>query len=292
MQLVEDGIVLRARVAVLEIGAAGAADQQRIAGEYPVGKQERIRIVGVARRVEHVETHAFDADVVAFGDAHGDDVGLGVLAHHGDAMGAVAQRAKPGDVIGVQMRVYGLHQPEIELAHELQIALDALEDRIDDQRLAAAPAGEEIGVGAGRAVEELAEDHARLLMRPRRPQCGGSEDRTERYAVDAALQPSGLKTRWLDGGNFASFAAGRIGRRTQFAAAIRAASLEQAVGAVAAERALERADNGVMRIGRQIPVAAFATRPERKHGRLPARWRVFKKTGVRCRRSLESVTRQ
>ena len=158
--------------------------------------------------------HAFDADVVAFGDAHGDDVGLGVLAHHGDAMGAIAQRAESGDVIGVQMRVHGFHQPEIELAHELQVALDALEDRIDDQRFSAPPAGEEIGVGARGAVEELAEDHARLLMRPRRPQCGGSEDRTERYAVDAVLQPSGLKTRWLDGGNFASFAAGRIGRRT------------------------------------------------------------------------------
>jgi hypothetical protein len=34
------------------------------------------------------------------------------------------------------------------------------------------------------------------------------------YAADAVLQPSGLKTRWLDGGNFASFAAGRMGRRT------------------------------------------------------------------------------
>jgi hypothetical protein len=34
------------------------------------------------------------------------------------------------------------------------------------------------------------------------------------YAVDAALQPSGLKMRWPDGGYFASFAAGRTGRRT------------------------------------------------------------------------------
>jgi hypothetical protein len=39
-ELVEDRIVLRARVAVLEIGAAGAADQQRVAGEDPVLHQE------------------------------------------------------------------------------------------------------------------------------------------------------------------------------------------------------------------------------------------------------------
>jgi hypothetical protein len=43
---------------------------------------------------------------------------------------------------------------------------------------------------------------------------GGSEIRGQPYAAGAAAQPSGLKTRWLDGGYFASFAAGRIGRRT------------------------------------------------------------------------------
>ena len=118
----------------------------------------------MAGRVQHVEPHAFDLDAIAFGDAHGDDVGMGLLAHHRDAMGAVAQRAEPGHVIGVQVRVHGLDQLEVELAHELQVALDPFQHRIDDQRLAAMSAGEEIGVGAGRAVEELAEDHARLLV--------------------------------------------------------------------------------------------------------------------------------
>ena len=162
-QLVEDGIVLRARIAVLEIGAAGAADQQRVAGENAVGQQERVGVVGVAGRIQHVEAHALDLDAVAFRHAHGDDVGVGMLAHHRDAMGAVAQRAEPGHVVGVQMGVHGLDQFEVELAHELQIAIDPLQHRIDDQRLAAMPAGEEIGVGAGRAVEKLAEDHANLL---------------------------------------------------------------------------------------------------------------------------------
>ena len=63
-------------------------------------------------------------------------------------MGAVAQRAEPGDVVGVQMGVDGLDQFEVELAHQLQIAIDPLQHRIDDQRLAAVPAGEQIGVGA------------------------------------------------------------------------------------------------------------------------------------------------
>ena len=71
----------------------------------------------------------------------------------------VAQRPEPGDMVGVQMRVDRLHQPQIELVHQLQVAVDLFQHRIDDQRLAAAPAGEQIGVGPRDAVEELAEDH-------------------------------------------------------------------------------------------------------------------------------------
>ena len=119
----------------------------------------------MAGRVEHIEAQTLDLDAIAFGDPHGDDVGVGVLAHHRDAMGAVAQRAEPGDVVGVQMRVHGLDQLEVELAHELQIAVDPLQHRIDDQRLAAVPAGEKIGVGARGAVEQLAEDHGQFLLR-------------------------------------------------------------------------------------------------------------------------------
>ena len=158
-QLVEDRIVLRARIAVLEIGAAGAADQQRVAGEHAVAHQEAVGIVGVAGRVEHVERDALDRELVAFGEPHRHHVDLALLAHHGDAVGAVAQRAEPGDVVGMQMGVDRLDQLEVELVDELEVAVDLLQHRIDDQRLAAAPAGEQIGVGAGDAVEELAEDH-------------------------------------------------------------------------------------------------------------------------------------
>ena len=124
--------------------------------------EEGIEIVGVPRRVKHIEAQSLDLDAVAFRHAHGDNVGVRLLAHHCDAMSAVAQRTQSGDMVGVQMRVGGLDQLEIELAHELQIAVDLLQHRIDDQRLAAMPAGDEIGVGAGNAVEELAEDHRRL----------------------------------------------------------------------------------------------------------------------------------
>ena len=119
-------------------------------------------IIGVPRRVKHIEAQSLDLDAVAFRHTHGDDVGMRLLAHHRDAMSAVAQRTQSGDMVGVQMRIDGLDQLKIKLTHELQIAVDFFEHWIDDQRFAAMPTGDEIGVRPRNAVEELAENHWRL----------------------------------------------------------------------------------------------------------------------------------
>jgi hypothetical protein len=87
------------------------------------------------------------------------DIDSRLLAHHGDAVRAVAKRAEAGDVVGVDVCVDRLDQLEVELFHELQVAIDLLQHGIDDQRLPAAPAGHEVAIGARNAVEELAEDH-------------------------------------------------------------------------------------------------------------------------------------
>ena len=141
-KLAEDRVVLRACIAILKIRAAGATDEQRIASKHTVAHEKRVRIVGVPRRVKHIEAQPLDLYAVAFRHPHGDDVGVRLLAHHRDAMGAVAKRTQSGDMVGVQMRIDGLDQLEIELAHELQIAVDLLQHRIDDQRLAAMPTRE------------------------------------------------------------------------------------------------------------------------------------------------------
>src|SRR4051794_34147014 len=74
-------------------------------------------------------------------------------------MGPVAERAEAGEMIGMEVRIDGLDQSEVEFVHELEVPVDLLQHRIDDQRLASAPAGQKIGVGSRDAVEELAEDH-------------------------------------------------------------------------------------------------------------------------------------
>src|SRR5690606_1799719 len=51
----------------------------------------------------------------------------------------------------------------------------------------------------------------------------------------------------------------------QLSAAIRAPAFEQLLGAAGAERAFERADARLKRVGRQVDVAAFAVRSQLEH---------------------------
>jgi hypothetical protein len=59
----------------------------------------------------------------------------------------------------MQMGIHRLDQPQLQLIDELDVTVDLLDHRIDDQRLAAATAGKQVSIGAGHVVEELAEDH-------------------------------------------------------------------------------------------------------------------------------------
>src|SRR6202020_1539095 len=81
-------------------------------------------------------------------------------------------RTQSRDVVGVEMRIHGFDQFQIQLAHQLEIAVDALQDGVDDQGLAAVSAGEQICVSARRAVEELAKNHVHLLWLERCRFCG------------------------------------------------------------------------------------------------------------------------
>ena len=63
-------------------------------------------------------------------------------------------------MIGVQMGVDRLHQPQIEFAQQLAVAVGLLQHGIEDQRLAAGAARQQVAVGARNAVEKLTKDHA------------------------------------------------------------------------------------------------------------------------------------
>ena len=93
------------------------------------------------RRIHGIQNHALDPELFPVGYANGHYVHLALRAHHGDALRAVAQRAKAGDVIGVKVRIHCLDQIELEFVHQAQIAIHLVQHRIDDQRFSAATAG-------------------------------------------------------------------------------------------------------------------------------------------------------
>ena len=65
-------------------------------------------------------------------------------------------------MIGVQVGVDRLDELQLEFPDELEIAIDLLQHGIDDQRLASPPAREQIGIGSGYGIEQLAKDQGCL----------------------------------------------------------------------------------------------------------------------------------
>ena len=113
----------------------------------------------MAGRIDCIERKPLDCQFLTVGQTHRDDVCLGLFAHYRDAMRVITQRAQPGDMIGMQVGVDCLHQFQVEFPDELKVAINLLQDRIDDQSLAARPAREQVGIGAGDLIEKLTKDH-------------------------------------------------------------------------------------------------------------------------------------
>ena len=88
------------------------------------------------------QAHVFGAD-----DGGQPDLTAGGLVH----------QPAPGHVVSVGVGVDRRHQFDSQLANQGEIAVVLLEDRVDDYPLAAGHIGQQVGEGAGVAVEELAE---------------------------------------------------------------------------------------------------------------------------------------
>ena len=66
----EDRFVLRARIAILEIGSPCTPYQQRVAGEHAIGHGEAVGIVGVTWRIEDIESNALYLYLVSIINPH------------------------------------------------------------------------------------------------------------------------------------------------------------------------------------------------------------------------------
>ena len=107
----------------------------------------------MARRIHRGKAQPLDRHRVTICNTYRYDVYWRLLAHHGDAVRSVAERPHGGDMIGMDMRIDHLHQPQVELLEKLQVTVRFLENGIDQQRLAAGPACKQIGVCRRHGIE-------------------------------------------------------------------------------------------------------------------------------------------
>ncbi|MEB3260065.1 MAG: hypothetical protein VKP63_05490 [Cyanobacteriota bacterium] len=77
-------------------------------------------------------------------------------------------------MVGVDVGVEGGDQIDAQFADQGEIAVVPLEHRIDHHALAAGEVGEEVGEGAGFAVEELAQEEGAATRGGGQGQPGGS----------------------------------------------------------------------------------------------------------------------
>src|SRR5215204_5072137 len=89
----------------------------------------------------------------------------------------------------MQVRIDSLHQPQIEFMHETQVMIDLFQHGVDDQRLAAGAAGEQVTIGSGYAVEELSKDHR--ISRSRMPISYQPRDETSAFRLDWQVSARG-----------------------------------------------------------------------------------------------------
>ncbi|MNR39671.1 hypothetical protein D3C85_1578980 [compost metagenome] len=77
------------------------------------------------------------------------------------AAGGAAQVAEGGDVVGMGVAVDGQQQAQLQFAEQAQVVVQLVLDRVDQHGFAVV--GQQVGIGRADAVEELAQEHFRLL---------------------------------------------------------------------------------------------------------------------------------
>jgi hypothetical protein len=139
----------RRRVALLEIGAAAAADQEAITGERHAAVVQHIgqAAVGMARGRANQKSPATEGNDIVLYQAAVGTRGTAPRRQHDLAAQASLEQPSTGHVIGMNMSFQGRDQAEAKLIDKSRITTDLLEHRIDQHRLAAALIAEQIGVG-------------------------------------------------------------------------------------------------------------------------------------------------
>ena len=162
--LIFDGPVHRPGITLLEVAAAGAADQQAVAGEahavivgHITDATRRVSWRGTHLEVPPPEGHAIAMIKPQVGSPHCVAV---ALRDPDPALGRLSHQPGTCDVVGVAMCIEHGGEVESEFLQQRQVAEVLLEHGVDDHGLSALRITQKIRVGRRRRVEQLPEDEA------------------------------------------------------------------------------------------------------------------------------------
>src|SRR5208282_2612275 len=141
-----------------EIGAPGAVDEQNIAGEDAILREQAYRIRSVARRVEDAEFLVAYFQRLTVFDMDTDVRSRRETMHHDRRTGQLAQLHRAAAMIGVSVRVDDRIQTPSVIREDREVALDLVAQRIDEGGLAGCFRNRKVGFAL--ATIEFAKDHS------------------------------------------------------------------------------------------------------------------------------------
>ncbi len=120
----------------------------------------------MARSRAHFEVARPEVDPVAVREVAVRALGAARLGDADPAADAMLEEPRAGDVIGMQVGVERELEVEAELVDQCRVAQRLVEDGVDQHRLAARGIGEQVRVGGGGRIAELAEGEAHAGIVP------------------------------------------------------------------------------------------------------------------------------
>jgi len=168
-ELLRDARPERFGAPVLEVRASTAADKQGVAGEDAVAPQVRDASRRMSGGGDRENLLVPEKDHVAVPEQAVVALRIAVPADRGLRAGGLLERVRGGYVVGVHVGFERVLESEAVLAQEAHVALDLLDDRIDQHRLVASVVGDEIRESGRGRIEELFEEHGILRIRAHPP---------------------------------------------------------------------------------------------------------------------------
>ncbi len=163
-QLVEQAVEQRVRVARRQIGASGAADEQRVAREHPVFHHQAHRVAGMAGRVQRLQAQLPGDEHIPVVHPERGVGGRAQAVHDHRSIHQLAELMAGGEMIGMRVGVHDVTDVEAVVARQSPIAVDPRQLRVDEHRGPCRLAAQQVGLTTARC--DLFKDHVRASCWP------------------------------------------------------------------------------------------------------------------------------